>query len=426
MTKMKKPSKKQGGKKVVYGVVAAGIILYLVLFLYVNSRFIIDADDVDSEPSRDLNVFDLINNGHLHLINIMPGREPFNTGKGNDAKPYYLHGKFCHLDWSLHKNDPSSVPMNKDLISKSKSCQRTQQEVDLYDAVKQARLFDGLQKKRKKPKVHSMEPTGFVFHESRVGSTLVANSLAAYNPDQNRVYSESSPPIGAAKLYTPEHEDASIQLLKDVVYLMGRTDDVKEQRLYFKIQSIGVKSIQVFRKAFPGTPWIFLYREPVQVMRSHLKTEDTKKAVCLRSKRRPDRDIIELVKGISGNEKLISDLTYEEHCAAHLATLCEAALQQARESNGKGKIVNYDGLMDELASNIIPKHFLSKGSMSKEEKDRILEVSEHYSKGRDMGRVWKEDSNEKEDTAWKELKDASDLYLRPVYNKLEAMRRGYS
>ena len=37
-------------------------------------------------------------------------------------------------------------------------------------------------------------PSGFVFHESRVGSTLVANSLAA-NP-WNMVFSESDPPSG--------------------------------------------------------------------------------------------------------------------------------------------------------------------------------------------------------------------------------------
>ena len=39
-----------------------------------------------------------------------------------------------------------------------------------------------------------IKPTGFVFHESRVGSTLVANALAS-NP-WNMVFSESDPPSG--------------------------------------------------------------------------------------------------------------------------------------------------------------------------------------------------------------------------------------
>lgn len=36
-------------------------------------------------------------------------------------------------------------------------------------------------------------PRGFVYHETRCGSTLVANMLAA--PSSNRVFSESKPPV---------------------------------------------------------------------------------------------------------------------------------------------------------------------------------------------------------------------------------------
>jgi uncharacterized membrane protein len=47
--------------------------------------------------------------------------------------------------------------------------------------------------KTRRSDAQSMDPTGFVFHESRVGSTLVANSLQSMNPAMNRVYSESDP-----------------------------------------------------------------------------------------------------------------------------------------------------------------------------------------------------------------------------------------
>lgn len=36
-------------------------------------------------------------------------------------------------------------------------------------------------------------PRGFVYHETRCGSTLVANMLAGLEP--NRVFSESKPPV---------------------------------------------------------------------------------------------------------------------------------------------------------------------------------------------------------------------------------------
>ena len=48
----------------------------------------------------------------------------------------------------------------------------------------------------RKKNIKPVKPSGFVFHESRVGSTLVANMLAAV--PTNIVYSESAPPPAAA------------------------------------------------------------------------------------------------------------------------------------------------------------------------------------------------------------------------------------
>lgn len=118
--------------------------------------------------------------------------------------------------------------------------------VDLYTAVTEARLYDN--DRQNTNSIKSLSPKGFVFHESRCGSTLVANSLAAFDPAKNRVYSESGPPVAAAHAYDDSYEKESIQLLQDVIYLMGRTDDLKEDNLFFKIQSIASKSIGVFRK----------------------------------------------------------------------------------------------------------------------------------------------------------------------------------
>jgi hypothetical protein len=109
--------------------------------------------------------------------------------------------------------------------------------------------------------------TGAVFHESRCGSTLVANLLSAV---------ESSPPLKAlcyvcGANYSRCSIDTVAAVLQDVVYLMSRTDDVNEECVFFKIQSAVSRNLPVFTKAFPNTPYLFVYREPVQVMMSHLK-----------------------------------------------------------------------------------------------------------------------------------------------------------
>ena len=68
--------------------------------------------------------------------------------------------------------------------------------------------------------LHVMPPSGFVFHESRVGSTLVANSLTAMNAEGHRVYSESDPINEALKACTGILStctmDAKIELFRDV------------------------------------------------------------------------------------------------------------------------------------------------------------------------------------------------------------------
>jgi hypothetical protein len=114
--------------------------------------------------------------------------------------------------------------------------------------------------------VHVMQPTGFVFHESRVGSTLVANSLAAMDPEAHRVFSESTPINMALSVCEDMGSDCDMDmaanLFRDVVYLMGRTNSPKEKHLFFKVSSAGTKRMNVMREALPTTPWIFVYRTP--------------------------------------------------------------------------------------------------------------------------------------------------------------------
>ena len=204
-----------------------------------------------------MDTMELIKRAELHLVDIHIRSASFSDDTKN--KPYTVSASFCHVDWKLHKDDPSSVPMFKYIVDKSKLC-RNKETVDLHEAVQMARDYDLKQLEKtgdddhddhetdEAPYVHAMEPKGFVFHESRCGSTLVANSLAAFDPDFTRVYSESGPPVEAAKAFNRDRRDSSIQLLRDVIYMMGRTNDPDEEHLFFKVQSIGSKSIWAFRE----------------------------------------------------------------------------------------------------------------------------------------------------------------------------------
>jgi len=86
----------------------------------------------------------------------------------------------CKLKFDGYWRQPSKTPMFRDLQTASK-CGKGK-------SGRLGELYDDLKKKGVTP----LEPAGFVFHESRVGSTLVANMLASV--PTNLVYSESSPP----------------------------------------------------------------------------------------------------------------------------------------------------------------------------------------------------------------------------------------
>lgn len=321
-------------------------------------------------------------------------------------------GHFCHIDWSLHKNNPSAYPMFRFLVNNSNDC-KVPLKIDLREAALSAKEYDQSDDAVNK---HGMEPKGFVFQESRCGSTLVANSLVAMDPLKNRVYSESPPPIQALKSCGEKNRlcdgKQAVELFRDVVYLMGRTDDAREENLFFKIQSIGSKNIAVAQEAFPNIPWIYVYRDPVQVMMSHLQG-GKKQANCVRQLNRSSELVIDKIHSLGLN---IKSLSVEEKCALHLSTLCDSAVSSLKSSQ-MGKAVNYKSLPHILMDSIIPDHFNI--PLNSEEKDRIMKISGIYSKGKGQIRSWKEDSHQKDKAASPEVKSASNLFLSESFMELE-------
>jgi hypothetical protein len=52
---------------------------------------------------------------------------------------------------------------------------------------------------------------------------------------------------------------------------MGRTNDPMEDRMYLKLLPTSILAADIISLAFPNTPWIFLYRDPVQVLVSNMR-----------------------------------------------------------------------------------------------------------------------------------------------------------
>jgi hypothetical protein len=293
------------------------------------------------------------------------------------------------------------------------------------------------------PEAKNLILSGVAFHESRCGSTLVANSLIAMNPAKHRVYSESPPPLAALSLCSraldgddegPCSIEQGAQVLQDALYFMGRSQDPQEERFFLKIQSVGTRSLEIFRQAFPSTPWIFVYRDPVQVMMSHF-AHGKRAANCLRQMQNPPRVVQQLVaekrRHLSKAERQDDEegeedthhgrMSAEEYCAAHLATLTETAAAHIQLSNGLGRAVNYVSLPKAMYEEILPAWGLH---VTSQEIQNILDISGHYSKGRGIQKKeWKDDSQKKVEMASPEIQDASKMFLQDSYNLLETLSK---
>jgi hypothetical protein len=243
------------------------------------------------------------------------------TGLQGASERYQATATFCSIDWKLQQRNPSNVAMFRDLRSQSKMCDDTMVTVDLQDMVTRAKEYDA---KFANVTTHiiAVPPTGVVFHETRCGSTLTANLLAGFAPKNSRVYSESPPPVTALKACDvyPCNPNTHTQLIQDVFYMMGRTTrKERPQYVFYKIQSIGAMNMDKFTEAFPTTPWVFLYRDSVEVMQSHIG-KNSQKPVCARSQGSYNQP--HTTQQIVENKKMkMADLSQTEYCAAHLVRL---------------------------------------------------------------------------------------------------------
>jgi len=111
-----------------------------------------------------------------------------------------------------------------------------------------------------------LRPSGLIFHLSRCGSTLVSQMLAAL--PTNIVVSEA-PPIDAivqAYRLMPElGEKRYADWLAALTGVLGHRRSGNERHFFIKLDSWHTVALPLFRRAFPGVPWVFLYRAPVDV-----------------------------------------------------------------------------------------------------------------------------------------------------------------
>lgn len=121
--------------------------------------------------------------------------------------------------------------------------------------------------------IDSIQPTAFIFHVSRCGSTLVSQALGMLP----RHISLAEVPLFDSILRMgyqhPQYDEAARgELLKAAIQFYGAKRTGAEEQLFIKADSWHLCFYKVLRKLYPHTPFIILYRNPEAVLHSnHIK-----------------------------------------------------------------------------------------------------------------------------------------------------------
>ncbi len=155
---------------------------------------------------------------------------PISIGSGADPKV-----TLCRLNFRKYWEAPHLSSMFRDLVDHS-SCDGGNVKKEYLSV-----LLQEINDKAGTPEGRVVEPTAFIFHESRVGSTLVANSLAS--DPWAMTFSESEPMATALNnCHGCSHEE-HVQFFRDVARLMGRSPF--HRHMFFKFQSATTTSIEI-------------------------------------------------------------------------------------------------------------------------------------------------------------------------------------
>jgi hypothetical protein len=116
-----------------------------------------------------------------------------------------------------------------------------------------------------------LAPKGFIFHLSRCGSTLITQMLAAL--PNTVVLSE---PAVLDRIIRSHERAPHVALEHRAIWLqwlvsaLGQRRTGQEQHLFIKLEPRHILDLPFLQAAFPDVPWVFVYRDPVEVLVSNL------------------------------------------------------------------------------------------------------------------------------------------------------------
>lgn len=117
-----------------------------------------------------------------------------------------------------------------------------------------------------------LAPTGFIFHMTRCGSTLIAQMLASL--DRAVVIAEAAPlddVLQAGLTISDLPRERQVGWLRQIVAALGQRRGGAESLYFLKLDAWHIRHMALIREAFPDVPWIFVERRIEDVIASQLR-----------------------------------------------------------------------------------------------------------------------------------------------------------
>ena len=240
-----------------------------------------------------------------------------------------------------------------------------------------------------------LEPNGLVFHLSRCGSTLVTQMLASV--PQHLVLSEPPPVDDVLGIGASEEE--TVRRLRAMVSALGRPRQGDERGYVLKLDAWHACRLGTFRRAFPDVPWVFLFREPVEVLASQFRERGAHMVPGVLDPR---------LFGIDPRE--IAEMAPEEYCARVLAAICRSALAHRDE---QALFLDYRELPGAVFDRVLGSFGLTCDAAEHATMERVSHLD-----AKNPALTFPTDGEASEREAIPELREAADRWVRPLYEEL--------
>jgi hypothetical protein len=256
--------------------------------------------------------------------------------------------------------------------------------------------------------VESIQPTGFIFHSSRCGSTLVANACRTIS---NSIVLSEANVIDKLIARFITDIDSTVKeslysvVLRGVVHALAQRRNGCERHLFIKFACCSFAQLERIKRIWPNVPWLFLYRDPVETIVSNI----TQVPPWLMD---TDRRVLASITGTSA--ETVAAMSLEELCARTIGSLYSRAYHLA---NSNSMLLNYKQLSVPVIASVLSFFYVSP---STEELETIARTCEVYSKEISGTRAFVADVDTKQKLASDLVREMSARWADEPYRLLES------